>query len=530
MLFGIVLQVSSSLAETYPEQSMGQIEGKIDFYSYPRIGKINEWVADTNMMMYCDKDGWVITLTLTDDHFAKDVVFSRDGDQVDTIPYSVANDALGKLVYYPVASFKYTPISPNVRELVEFDARASHDPDGEIVSYLWDFGDGETTEGSVVAHSYSKPGAYIVKLTVIGYKEAESSIEKTIEINPTQKIQQISITLSQYPEKLPPGEQIDFSWNITQIPISTGEYCFQIVDPSGSVINQQVFSIPTSEVFVAGAKWIAEAPTGGYKATLSFPCTNPRASSTISFEVVDTLLIIQKFNDTNNNLELDQNDLRLSGWEFQVTDPNGTTRSYFTDNKGEITISALLGIYTIKEIKLKPGWESILPTTQVVNTKENQKVIVTFINKYSTQKPPVEVLINKYSLIEKAVLSGYVEAKGLEQSTYYLLSLQGREGLSGNEQLKRFGGISEGEGYLNFKKVKSDDFGDLRASYTLDYLPNGEYYVLLTIKEFDSGNIVTYDFMNFRIDRWWFLDYLGIAVVVMGIITGIIWRWRYGRW
>ena len=47
-----------------------------------------------------------------------------------------------------------------------FDASASCDPDGDGLSYLWDFGDGATAQGVSVTHSYAKPGEFKVTLTV----------------------------------------------------------------------------------------------------------------------------------------------------------------------------------------------------------------------------------------------------------------------------------------------------------------------------------------------------------------------------
>jgi PKD repeat protein len=47
-----------------------------------------------------------------------------------------------------------------------FDATSSYDIDKQTLTYLWDFGDGETSTEPVVTHIYDKGGKYTVSLTV----------------------------------------------------------------------------------------------------------------------------------------------------------------------------------------------------------------------------------------------------------------------------------------------------------------------------------------------------------------------------
>jgi len=49
---------------------------------------------------------------------------------------------------------------------VRFDGTGSHDPDGAIISYAWDFGDGRRGEGPEPVHVFREPGVYVAELTV----------------------------------------------------------------------------------------------------------------------------------------------------------------------------------------------------------------------------------------------------------------------------------------------------------------------------------------------------------------------------
>jgi hypothetical protein len=66
----------------------------------------------------------------------------------------------------PNASFQANLQTPNTPLVVAFDASASHDPQGPIATYAWDFGDGATGTGVNATHTYAQPGSYRVKLTV----------------------------------------------------------------------------------------------------------------------------------------------------------------------------------------------------------------------------------------------------------------------------------------------------------------------------------------------------------------------------
>jgi len=51
-------------------------------------------------------------------------------------------------------------------DAILFDGTRSDDPDGDALTYSWDFGDGTTKPGAKLYHTFVKPGSYLVRLKV----------------------------------------------------------------------------------------------------------------------------------------------------------------------------------------------------------------------------------------------------------------------------------------------------------------------------------------------------------------------------
>jgi serine protease len=78
----------------------------------------------------------------------------------------------------PTASFTYgcTDLS------CSFNGGGSSDPDGSIVSYSWNFGDGTTDSGVTVSRTYAAGGTYTVALTVTDNDGATGSTSQNVTV------------------------------------------------------------------------------------------------------------------------------------------------------------------------------------------------------------------------------------------------------------------------------------------------------------------------------------------------------------
>ena len=120
---------------------------------------------------YLSAGSYTVTLTVTD----------ANGN------FTSASHLVSVLDEPPAAAFRVVTTTPSTQRAVAFDASASADPDGTIVGYAWQFGDGTVATGLSPAHLYTAPGTYTVTLTVTdstGQTSAPVSHQVTVFASP----------------------------------------------------------------------------------------------------------------------------------------------------------------------------------------------------------------------------------------------------------------------------------------------------------------------------------------------------------
>lgn len=118
------------------------------------------------------------------------------------------------------ATFIATPDSGEVPLTVEFDASGSFDPDGEIVSWEWDFdGDGrfDDATGEVVEYEFTQEGSYEVTLRVTDNNGESALATETIEAGSVGGLRAVITPPIGEGDSFYVGEEYEFEGKLSQI-------------------------------------------------------------------------------------------------------------------------------------------------------------------------------------------------------------------------------------------------------------------------------------------------------------------------
>ena len=113
----------------------------------------------------------------------------------------------------PTASFVFSPPIPDAGQPVVFDATASSDTDGVIVSYAWNFGDGaRSSQGPIVYHPYRNERYYFVVLTVKDDSGLQGVSTATVPVGGGTRAPTACFALTPDPDavSVPAGRRIKF--------------------------------------------------------------------------------------------------------------------------------------------------------------------------------------------------------------------------------------------------------------------------------------------------------------------------------
>ncbi len=131
----------------------------------------------------------------------------------------------------PIASATVTPREGPIPLLVQFNASASSDPDGGALTFLWEFGDGQTSTQAITSHTYPAEGTFIAKLTVRDNFQAPATLNFTITAGntppdghivfpangATYSVGETVVLWGEATDDDTPSENLTYHWNVTQV-------------------------------------------------------------------------------------------------------------------------------------------------------------------------------------------------------------------------------------------------------------------------------------------------------------------------
>lgn len=154
----------------------------------------------------------------------------------------------------PTAVASVSKSQANVNEQISFDASQSSDSDGQIVQYLWNFGDGETSSSQSTTHAYTQANTYNYTLTVTDNQGAMGQTNGQIIVG-TSSSEDVTVTPSS--GTILPGSSENITLSLNAQNISQGSYVGQvdIVTNGGNIAIPIDYLVDVEQVSVLPSEY-----------------------------------------------------------------------------------------------------------------------------------------------------------------------------------------------------------------------------------------------------------------------------------
>jgi len=210
----------------------------------------------------------------------------------------------------PIASFSWTPIIPEVGELVTFNASASMSIGSEIVSYEWNFGDGIYATGKIATHAYDFPGNFTVTLNVTDSEGLWDIEQKQIEVRAFPP--SLTVFIDPVSALILLGETVTFTsavsggyppysyqWYLNGNPVSGATSDTWTFTPTTSGIYYVYLKVTDAEDNTAQSDTarveVATVPVGGYSYLINkYTLSTPIATHIALIAIITVIFITTK--------------------------------------------------------------------------------------------------------------------------------------------------------------------------------------------------------------------------------------------
>ena len=295
------------------------------------------------------------------------------------------------LLLPPTASFTATPTSGTAPLTVVFDASASTDPDGSIVSYHWLYGDGATGSGVTSSHTYSGAGTYLALLVVTDDDGMTATTVRQIVVSsggtnqhpmavatatPTSGIAPLTVAFDASASTDPDGTISSYAWNYGDGATGSGVTSSHTYTSQGAYTALLTVTDNQGAVGTAVVTITVSAP-GGDSEPPQVSITNPANSATVSGTVNVAASATDNVGVTGMTLYVDGSPVATSAtgsvgypWDTTaVSNSTHTIRATATDaagNSGEYLISVVVN--NGSPIVVPPPWDEWVGHTLVFYT------------------------------------------------------------------------------------------------------------------------------------------------------------------